>query len=164
MVSRDDVARHLDISSTYVSKLVKAGIISPPKKETGYDLEQARVAYIRSLRGSGSGNKGPKLVGENGIKEPSTYRELLDLEKWRTEKRENDIADGLVVPVSQVSVSIGLIVSEIRPLLESLHEVVRRSHPGIGTPALEAVQRAAASVSESIGSVYKKLQEGVDEI
>jgi len=50
MASQQDIARHLGLSQGWVSKLVTDGVL--PQAERGeYDLDRARLAYIRYERG-----------------------------------------------------------------------------------------------------------------
>ncbi len=96
MAKLTEVAEHLDLSTTRIHGLVKAGIL-PKSGRAAYDLDACRVAYIRYIReiaaGRGSKDGAVDLVAERAR-----------LTKAQAEKveRENKIADGLYMEVAAV--------------------------------------------------------------
>lgn len=55
MASQQQIAAHLDLTPRRVRDLVKNGVLPPSKGPGGYDLDATRTAYIRYLRGVGTG-------------------------------------------------------------------------------------------------------------
>lgn len=55
MATQSELAGHLDLSQQAVSKLKNAGVLPAPNGRRVYDLDAARIAYVRHLRGGASG-------------------------------------------------------------------------------------------------------------
>ncbi len=88
MAKLTEVAEHLDLSTTRIHGLVKAGIL-PKSGRAAYDLDACRVAYIRYIReiaaGRGSKDGAVDLVAERAR---LTKAQALKCE------RENAVAEG----------------------------------------------------------------------
>jgi phage terminase Nu1 subunit (DNA packaging protein) len=159
MSTLKQAAEHLDLSIAHVGRLVRAGVMPVPEEGKGYDLDQCRVMYIRSLRNSGSGRKHPKrgewIMDETeGGGEELNYHVLLKKEQWREKKRENDMQDGLLVSMEVLRALVKKIVGAIRPKLESLHLQVKRVCPELSADATEVIQRAVAKAAGEMAEVY----------
>ncbi len=88
MAKLTEVAEHLDLSTTRIHQLVKAGIL-PKSGRAAYDLDKCRIAYIRYIReiaaGRGSKDGTVDLVAE---------RARLTRAQALKAERENAIHEG----------------------------------------------------------------------
>jgi phage terminase Nu1 subunit (DNA packaging protein) len=139
MATQTEVADHLDLTQSRVSILIKDGVLPPAKGRGGYDIDACRIAYIRFLRG--------KSVGQvtSGYSEKEDYSRLLDIEKYREKKRENDMKEKLVAPVSLLTDALQKSISIIIPILESLPLNMKRNWPEITGDQIQLVK---VSISE----------------
>jgi len=69
---------------------------------------------------------------------------LLEQEKYRKAKRENDIAEELVAPVSLITDIIGKAGDQIIPILESLPLVMKRNWPELSGDEIMLVKKSIA--------------------
>ena len=120
------LAEICDVSATRIRQLVAEGVIK--KNSRGKYSESAVTAYIQFLR---------KSQGEN-----SDFRELLEQEKYREKKRENDLAESLVAPVALLEDAVGRGVSAMLPILEGLPLLMKRHWPEITGDQIQLVKRA----------------------
>lgn len=60
MANQTALAAHLDVSQQTVSKLKNKGVLPPPEKRGGFDLDACRLAYIRHLRNGAAGRDSTK--------------------------------------------------------------------------------------------------------
>lgn len=93
------------------------------------------------------------LVG-NGKED---YSQLLEEEKHRKLKRENDIEDKLVAPVSLITSAIEKAGSQIVPVLESLPLEMKRYFPELTGDQIQIVKTAIAKCRNSIADMEVKL-------
>ena len=146
MATSHEIAAHLVISDRRVRVLVKEGIFPPTKGMGGYDIDACRLAYIRYLRGVQSGQTKPSQVdGEQPDGPPAgDYTALLELEKYRKAKRENDIEEGLVAPVEHLTEALQKAGAIIVANLESLPLLMKRHWPEITGDQVTMAKKAIA--------------------
>ena len=87
------------------------------------------------------------LLGENIEEDFST---LLDEERHRKLKRQNDIEENLVAPVALLTEALEKSGNIILPILESLPLVMKRSWPEITGDQIQLVKKAIAECRNAI--------------
>ena len=158
MASQEDVARHLDLTSRRVRDLVYSGVLPSSKGKGGYDVDGCRIAYIRYLRGVSSKQvKG----GSNGddAEEGADYRELFEKEKHRELKRENDIAEGLVAPVSLLTDALTSAGSIAAVELDALPMELKRAWPEMTGDQVAMVKKTIAKCRNAIADMKIEVSE-----
>ena len=156
MATRGEAAEHIQVTPAYITYLVKKKIIK--REEDGsYDLDHVRIRYIMSLRrgqGGSSSIPGPEEDGESGKRSGTTAGEkelkvaLLN-EQVRKIKRENDLADKLVLDSEQHVAIISTIMQAIKPHLESIESRVMRSCPDVSVKTREVITTQVARAVNS---------------
>lgn len=109
------------------------------KNKRGKYSEEAITEYIRFLR---------KSHGEK-----SDYSDLLEMEKYREKKRENDLAEALVAPVEVLEDVLGRGVAAMIPILESLPLMMKRHWPEITGDQTQLVKQAIAECRNALADV-----------
>lgn len=131
------VAAICGVSATRIRQLVSEGVITKNRK--GRYSESAITQYIEFLR-----------KGQQG---DSNFRDLLDQEKHREKKRENDLAEGLVAPVELLEDAVGRGVAAMVPVLEGLPLIMKRHWPDISGDQIQLVKRAVAECRNALADV-----------
>ena len=150
MATQKKVAEHLDLSLRHVQKLIKDGKLPPAKGRNGYDIDACRFAYIRYLRGVGSGQvQASEVVETDG----DDYSKLLEYEKYREKKRQNDIDESLVAPVSLLTDALHAAANQIVPILESLPLIMKRNWPEISGDEIMLVKKSIAECGNAIADM-----------
>jgi len=155
MANQKEVAEHLDLTDRHVRRLLKDGVI-PPSKSGWYDLDACRLAYIRYLRGVQSGQVKSATAGEGEQPEGSPsgdFTALLEQEKYRKAKRENDIEEGLVAPVALLADALQKSGAIIVANLESLPLLMKRHWPEITGDQVTMVKKAIAECRNAIADM-----------
>jgi len=119
--------------------LAQDGVLPPSVGRGGYDLDECRTTYIRYLRGRATGQVKEKEHDDN-------YSRLLEKEKYREKKRQNDLEEGKVAPVELLTAALEKVADQIIPILESLPLLIKRHYPEITGDQITMVKRA---ISES---------------
>jgi phage terminase Nu1 subunit (DNA packaging protein) len=156
MATRGEAAEHIQVTPAYITYLCKKRII---KKEAdgSYDLDHVRIRYIMSLRrgqGGSSSIPGPEEDVETG-KRPGASLDEKELkvallnEQIRKIKRENDLADKLVLDSGQHVAIISTIMQAIKPHLESIESRVMRSCPDVSVKTREVITTQVARAVNS---------------
>ena len=149
MATQQEIADHLDLSSRWIRKLVKEGILPSSKGRGGYDVDACRLAYIRYLRGVSSGQVSDPGEGDGkDLKE--NYSDLLEYEKYREKKRQNDLEEKLVAPVALLTDALHQAGNIIIPILESLPLIMKRNWPEISGDQIQLVKKAIAECRNAI--------------
>ncbi len=158
-VTRTVLSKILGVSQPYITNLIQKGILPKPEDDKRMNLFASVRRYIDAVRPRSSNNRvnEKRLVddynadgdlqpeGESGNEVPvGNFQLLLLKEKWRKEKRENDVAEGLLVRKEEVAEAIDLVVSEILPVVATLHFVALRAWPDLPPAALESIQSEVA--------------------
>ena len=145
MAKLTEVAEHLDLSTTRIHGLLKAGIL-PKAGRAAYDLDACRVAYIRYIReiaaGRGSKDGAVDLVAERAR-----------LTKAQAEKceRENAVAEGEFLARDKVHFMVTSAFARVRAKLLGL--------PSKLAPLVVAAKTAAGAQAVLKDAVYQALNE-----
>jgi phage terminase Nu1 subunit (DNA packaging protein) len=132
-----ELAKLFGLTSERVGQLAKAGEIK--KQRGGKFAPSAITAYIQFLR--------------DRSRKGTDYAELLDAERYRQRKRENDLAEDLVAPVSLLSDALENAASQIVPILESLPLHMKRQFPEITGDQIQLVKTAIAECRNVIADI-----------
>ena len=152
-----EVAAHLDLSERHVRRLVKDGILPPSKGHGGYDIEACRVAYIRYLRGLSSGQTEKSQSAET--EEGQDFSRLVEMEKHRKLKRENDLEEQRVAPVHLITETIERVGRMMIPILESLPLIMKRNWPEITGDQIHLVKKSIAECRNMVADMKLDLDE-----
>lgn len=153
MATQKEIAAHLDLSTRWISELVKEGVLPSSKGRGGYDVDACRLAYIRYLRGVNTGQ-----VHESGNdSDEDDYSKLLEREKYREKKRQNDIEEKLVAPVALLTNALHTAANQIIPILESLPLIMKRNWPEITGDQVTLVKKSIAECRNSIAESELKI-------
>lgn len=131
------------MSATRIRQLVAEGVIT--KNSRGKYSEEAITQYIRFLRKSQA--------------DQSDYSELLEKEKYREKKRENDLAESLVAPVEVLEDVLGRGVAAMIPILESLPLIMKRHWPEITGDQTQLVKQSVAECRNALADVEIKIDD-----
>jgi phage terminase Nu1 subunit (DNA packaging protein) len=135
------IAGICDVSPTRIRQLVAEKAIT--KNARGKFSESAITEYIRFLRRSHSETK----------KQEKSDRDLLDQEKYRAQKRENDLADGLIAPVEDLGRALEKGVAAMIPVLEALPLNMKRLFPELTGEQVQLVKQAIAECRNSLADL-----------
>lgn len=170
MANQKELAQHLDLTDRQVRNLLADGILPTSRGNGGLNLQDCRLAYIRYLRGLGSGQvkaeAGP-LFGE-GL--GSSLDNLLLQEKVRlttaqavAQERKNEVSERQLVPVGFAIYSLSKIASQMSSLLDTVPLKLQRKHPEMDPRHLESLEREIALARNLMAQVDEKLEEYLDE-
>lgn len=81
------------------------------------------------------------------------FTELLEQEKYREKKRENDLAEGLVAPVDVLENTLARGVAAMIPVLETLPLLVKRHWPEITGDQTQLVKQAVAKCRNALADL-----------
>ena len=159
MATQKEISEHLDITARHFRRMVQQGIF-PPSRPGGYDLDACRLAYIRYLRGVASGQvkeqKEETEEDDNGRKD---YSAELEKEKWREKRRENDIAEGLVAPVSVLTDALTKVADQVVPILDAIPLEMKRLNPKLTGHDIQTVKKAIARARNAVADVQICLED-----
>ena len=141
MSTQQEVAAHLDLSSRRVRQMIADGIFPAGKGSGGLNLDDCRVAYVRYLRGLSSGQVRAQAASTGDIKDP---REAFEYERWREKKRQNDLEEDLVAPVSLLTMALAKAASQIIPIMDSLPLEMKRRNPQLSGHDIMLVKKSIA--------------------
>lgn len=154
-ISGTILGEHLCLTNSRVSQLTTSGFFPRPDPDKGYDLDACRVLYIKHLQTTNR-NKAAKRKGvvDDTTGKHESYNDLLQKEKWRKEKRQNDEADRILAPISEITETLAKVAGEIRPKLESIPPEIARSCPDLSKRTHEIIKRVITSSLNSIAGLY----------
>lgn len=155
MATQQELAEHLDLSSRRIRGLVKDGILPASKGRGGYNLEICRLAYIRFLRGKANGQVKQEADTQPEIE--GDYARMLEREKWREKKRQNDVEEGLVAPVDLLTYALEKVAAQMVPILESLPLNMKRNWPEITGDQTMLVKQSIAECRNAIADMEIEL-------
>ncbi len=141
MPTQSQIAEHLDLSTRRVRTLVGDGIIPSGKGTGGFDVDACRLAYIRYLRGVSSGQV--KVESSHEISDDD-YARLLEKEKHRKAKRENDIEEGEVAPIELLTVALEKTAAQIIPIMDAMPLEMKRRNPKLTGHDIQLVKKSIA--------------------
>ena len=139
MATQKEIAKHIDVSERHIRRMLKDGIL-PPSKPGGYNLEACRIAYIRYLRGVSSGQI-KQAMGPVDTEEDGDYTLLLEKEKYREKKRQNDLEEQLVAPVSSLTEALEKTAAQVIPIMDALPLEMKRRNPKLTGHDIQLVKK-----------------------
>lgn len=77
----------------------------------------------------------------------------LIAEQHREKKRENDIAEGLIAPVSMLSDSLHKVINQVVPILDAIPLEMKRSNPKLTAHDIQTVKKAIAKARNAAAEV-----------
>ena len=131
-----------DVSPTRIRQLVAEGAVT--KNKRGKYSESAITEYIRFLRRSHA-----EVASTD---QESNFSNLLEQEKYREKKRENDEAERLVAPIEELVAVLEKTIAVMIPPLEMLPLELKRNWPEITADQAELVKRAVAECRNSMAT------------
>jgi len=137
------LSKIIGLTVTRVAQLAKEGVIK--KRRDGKYAAAAITAYIRFIRDQPRGK--------------TQFSELLEKEKYREKKRENDIEEGLVASVDELEAVLDRGVAAMIPILESLPLHLKRSWPEITGDQITLVKEAVAECRNALADLEIDLDE-----
>ncbi len=132
------MARLLDVSLARVGQLAKEGVIE--KLPSGKYLAAAIPSYIGWLRAAAE-------------KKNNHWSVLLEQEKYRKQKRENDVEERLVAPVQVLEDVLGKGIAAMLPVLEGLPLVMKRHFPELTGDQISLVKQGVAECRNALADV-----------
>jgi phage terminase Nu1 subunit (DNA packaging protein) len=85
--------------------------------------------------------------------------QLLDEEKYRKLKRENDIEENLVAPVSLITDVLAQAATQIIPILDSLPMEMKRDNPNLTGRDIQLVKKSIAKCRNLIADTKIELDD-----
>ena len=137
---REELALVLDLSGGRITQLRDEGIVQ--QRGRAYGLDAIRD-YIRFARQESSSKGG--------------FRELVEQEKHRQLKRENDVAEQLVAPVSLLTEAIEAAALAAIPLLEGIPLAIKRRWPEVTGDQVQLIKAEIAKVRNLIADMKIEL-------
>lgn len=170
MANQKELAQHLDLTDRQVRNLLADGILPTSRGNGGLNLQDCRLAYIRYLRGLGSGQVKAEAGHLFGEDLGSSLDNLLLQEKVRlttaqavAQERKNEVLERQLVPVGFATYSLSKIASQIGSVLDTVPLKLRRKHPEMDPRHLESVEREIALARNLAAQVGEKLDEYLEE-
>ena len=163
MATQVEVAAHLDLSDRQVRNLIKDGVLPGSKGAGGLDIDACRLAYLRYLRGLGSGQVGPEAPTEfEGIDpqaEAKLTMERLRLTAAQAEGQElkNEVTRRRSVPTEFATFVLSRLAAEIGSILDTLPLTLKRRHPDLEVRHIESVQRELAKARNRAATLDDRL-------
>lgn len=170
MANQKELAQHLDLTDRQVRNLLADGILPTSRGNGGLNLQDCRLAYIRYLRGLGSGQvkaEAGHLV-EDGIDTLVEYH--LMIEKVRLTKaqavaqeKKNEVMEQQLIPVEIATFVLSKVSSHIASVLDTVPQKLRRKHPEMDARLLESLEREIAVARNLAAEVGEKVPAFLDE-
>lgn len=169
MATQLEIAAHLDLGDRQIRNLIADGVIPGSKGHGGLDLDACRLAYIRYLRGMGSGQVKPEVLddfaGVDPLAEAKLTQERLRLTSAQAEGQElkNDVTKRRSVPASFATFVLSRLAAEIGSILDTLPMTLKRRHPDLEVRHIESVQRELAKARNRAATLDERLPGLLDE-
>lgn len=144
------ISKILDLSLARVGQLAKAGIIT--RDSNGRYRISVVTEYIQFLRE----DKGV-VEGEIGVSGKNLTK-LIDEERYRKLKRENDMEDDLVAPVEILEMAIKDAGRQIIPLLDTLPVEMKRDNPELTGADIQIAKMSIAKCRNLISNLELNLK------
>ena len=163
MATQVEVAAHLDLSDRQVRNLIKDGVLPGSKGAGGLDIDACRLAYLRYLRGLGSGQVGPEtppeLEGIDPLAEAKLTMERLRLTAAQAEGQDlkNEVTRRRSVPTEFATFVLSRLAAEIGSILDTLPLTLKRRHPDLEVRHIESVQRELAKARNRAATLDDRL-------
>jgi phage terminase Nu1 subunit (DNA packaging protein) len=130
-ISAKFLGRLLGLSIQRVGQLAKEGVIH--KLENGRYPPEAVAEYIRW-----------RYEQSGGVAGDEDWSDLLEKEKYREKKRQNDLEEQLVAPISILTEVLERGVAAMVPILDTLPLMVKRNWPEVTGDQVTLVKKAVA--------------------
>lgn len=169
MATQLEVGAHIDLSDRQVRNLVADGVMPSSKGAGGLDLDACRLAYIRYLRGMGTGQVRPEVTpdseGVDPLAEARLTQERLRLTSAQAEGQElkNEVTKRKSVPSGFATFVLSRLASEIGSILDTLPLTLKRRHPDLEVRHIESVQRELAKARNRAATLDDRLPGLLDE-
>ena len=136
-LTQKSLAQICSVSATRIRQLVADGVITKTA-EGKYSVESVTqyIEYLRQVQQKRTG-----------------YHELLDREKYREKKRENDRAETLVAPVEVIEHAVEKGVTALIAILETLPLIIKRNWPEITGDQIQLVKQSVAECRNAMADV-----------
>ena len=128
-ISAKVLARCIGVSLQRVGQLAKEGVIE--KVDGGRYAPEAVQSYV-------------KWKYESFESKDRDWSDLLEAEKYREKKRQNDLEEGMVAPVSVLAEVLERGVAAMVPVLETLPLMIKRNWPEVTGDQVTLVKKAVA--------------------
>jgi len=133
------IAKLLDISLSRVGQLAKEGIFDRlPSGKYHLDAITKYVQYVRDRKG---------VADQDSQKR-------LDEERIRKLKRENDLAEGLIAPLSALEDALTQVGQQIVVNLEALPLEMKRANPRLTGHDIQTVKKNIARCCGAIAEIH----------
>ncbi len=149
MSTQAELAEHLDLSDRRIRDLIKEGILPASKGPGGLNIDDCRKAYIRHLRGIASGQV---RISDDDL-ELSQERAKLAIQQERKLRRENDLEEKIIAPVSLLTVALAKAASQIIPIMDSLPLEMKRRNPQLSGHDIMLVKKSIAKCRNLIAEM-----------
>lgn len=138
-LSAKDIAKLLDISLARVGQLAKEGIFNRlPNSKYHLDTITKYVQYVRDRKG---------VLDQDSQKR-------LDEERIRKLKRENDLAEGMIAPLSALEDALAQVGQQIVVNLEALPLEMKRANPRLTGHDIQSVKKNIARCCGAIADIH----------
>ncbi len=129
------LAELCNISLVHVGRLAKQGVLT--KKGNGRYSLSAVTEFVNYLTAKAEGKD-------------NDYSVLLEAEKYREKKRQNDLEEQLVAPVEDLQSGLERTVAVMVPILEGLPLLVKRYWPEVTGDQIQLVKKAVAECRNAL--------------
>ncbi len=169
MATQLEVAAHLDLGDRQIRNLIADGVIPGSKGHGGLDLDACRLAYIRYVRGMGSGQVKPEVPddseGIDPLAEARLTQERLRLTSAQAEGQElkNEVTKRRSVPTAFATFVLSRLAAEVGSILDTLPLTLKRRHPDLAVRHIESVQRELAKARNRAATLDERLPGLLDE-
>lgn len=169
MATQIETAAHLDLTDRQVRNLLADGVLPGSKGNGGLDLDACRLAYIRYLRGLGSGQVRPEMPAPADDLDLHAEAKLVQARLKLTEAQaegqqlKNEVARRRSVPTEFAMFVFSRLAAEISSYLDTLPLTLKRKHPDLEVRHIESVQRELAKARNRAASLDERLPGLLDE-
>jgi phage terminase Nu1 subunit (DNA packaging protein) len=87
------------------------------------------------------------------------WTKLLEEERYRKLKRENDLADDLVAPLSKLTEALEKTMAQVVPILEALPMEMKRLNPKLTGHDIQAAKKAIATCRNAMADAQIEFDE-----
>jgi phage terminase Nu1 subunit (DNA packaging protein) len=137
------LSRLLGLTVTRVGQLAKEGVLK--KRRDRKYAASAITAYVEYLRARG--------------RKKTNFTELLEAEKYRQKKRENDLEEDLIAPVQVLEDVLERGVAAMIPILEGFPLHLKRAWPEITGDQIQLAKQAIAECRNILADLEIDLDE-----
>ena len=99
------------------------------------------------------------LIDTPETDEESNYSLLLEKEKYREKKRQNDLEEGKVAPVNLLTDAITKTANQMIPILETLPLMIKRNFPEITGDQIQLVKKSIVECRNIISDMEVDIEE-----